>query len=114
MLVEFETLLVDKLVKGIECGGGSTENLQTEPGPFCRRGRKSCWERISEARELGGGRELSEGHPSREEAKGLALPKQVTSGQGKGGGRDRHGATDGRRRLVKMAGVQGKKEGVWF
>lgn len=63
LLVEFEVLLIDKLVMGRDCGGGSTENLQTEPGPFTQiREKKSCWERIGEVRQLGESRELPEGH----------------------------------------------------
>lgn len=63
LLVEFEVLHVDELIMGRGHGGGSTENLQAEPGPFLQiREEKSCWQRIGETRELGEGRALPEGH----------------------------------------------------
>lgn len=67
LLVEFEVLLVDESVMRRQCGGGSTENLQTEPGPFLLiREQESGWERISKIRELGEDRELPEGHHQHE------------------------------------------------
>lgn len=67
LLVEFEVLLIDEPVMRRQCGGGSTENLQTEPGPFLLiREQESCWERLSKIRELGEGRELPEGHHQHE------------------------------------------------
>lgn len=53
LLVEIEVLLRDKLVMGREWGDESAENLQTEPGLFLQIREESCWERISEVREVG-------------------------------------------------------------
>lgn len=95
LLVETEVLLMDKLVMGGEWEDGSVENLQTVPGLFLQiREGKSCWERISEVREVERAEIFQKGITStrytQKRPRGWLLPEQVTLGRSKVEARDRH------------------------
>lgn len=83
LLVEIEVLL---MVMGREWGDGSAKNLQTEPGLFLQiREEESCWERISEVREVERADTFQKGITStrytQKRPRHWLLPKQVTLGQ---------------------------------